>query len=529
MGMLNRTAALAASLLLASPAQAQTWKLERLVPGSHFHGVHGVRFAPSGELYAGSVAGQTLYGVDVKTGEVRIVEGPPHGMADDIAFGPGGQVVWTAISEGVVYSRRGADPVEVLAKIPSINSIAFSRDGKRLFAAQVFGGDDLWELDPTGKTPPRKIRAAMGGFNSFWPGPDGKLYGPLWFKGQVVKVDPDTGDVQVVAQGLKTPASVKFDSKDRLYAIDTATGEVIRIDPATGGKTVVAKLSTSLDNFAPSPDGKLYVSNMADNGVQEVDPESGRVRQVVKGALAFPADLAAADGKLYVADVFAFRAVDTKTGKVTDLDRVHAAGAHLEYPVGVAVGRDRVLLASSLSGAVMAYDRTTGAHRKTWHGLAAPADVLELPGGDVLVAELGAGRLTRLKGDSAIPIAQGLAGPTSLAAGPGEEVYVAETAAGRIVRINSATEAKATLVAGLSLPKGLAVLPDGRIITLEMGAKRLTAIDPKTGARTVLADSLPLGLVTQPVPLAGGVAVDLAGTVYLSSDVENAIYRLAPR
>lgn len=527
MGRLKWGAVLAASMLLAGPAGAESWKVERLVPGSHFHGVHGIRFAPSGELYAGSVAGQSLYAVDVKTGQVRLVEGPPHGMADDIAFGPGGQVVWTAISEGVVYSRRDSGPVEVLAKIPSINSIAFSRDGRRLFAAQVFGGDDLWELDPAGKTPPRKIRAAMGGFNSFWPGPDGKLYGPVWFKGQVVKVDPDTGDVQVVAQGLKTPASVKFDSKDRLYVIDSATGEVIRIDPATGGKTVVAKLSTSLDNFAPGPGDKLYVSNMADNGIQEVDPETGRVRQVVKGALAFPADLAAADGRLYVADVFAFRAVDTKTGKVADLDRVHAADSHLEYPVGVAVGRDRVLLASSPSGAVMAYDRATGAHRKTWHGLAAPADVLELPGGDVLVAELGAGRLTRLKGDTAVPIVQGLAGPTSLASASDEEVYVAETAAGRIVRIHAATGAKTTVAEGLALPKGLAVLPDGRIVTLEMNARRATAIDPKTGAKTALADKLPLGLVTQPVPLAGGVAVDAAGVVYVSSDVENAIYRLS--
>ena len=31
----------------------------------------------------------------------------------------------------------------------------------------------------------------MGGFNSFAVGPDGMLYGPLWFKGQVVRVDPD--------------------------------------------------------------------------------------------------------------------------------------------------------------------------------------------------------------------------------------------------------------------------------------------------------------------------------------------------
>ena len=37
------------ALLLAAPAtEAQT--VSKLVPGSAFHGVHGIRFSPSGEL-----------------------------------------------------------------------------------------------------------------------------------------------------------------------------------------------------------------------------------------------------------------------------------------------------------------------------------------------------------------------------------------------------------------------------------------------------------------------------------------------
>lgn len=520
----------ACAALMATGAAAQGWKVERLVSGSHFHGVHGVRFATSGELWAGSVAGQSLYGVDVKTGKVRLIEGPPKGMADDIAFGPGGQAVWTAISEGVVYTKRGAGPVEVLAKdLASINSIAFSRDGKRLFAAQVFGGDDLWELDPAGKRPPRKIRSGMGGFNSFWPGPDGRLYGPLWFKGQVVAIHPDTGELSVIVDGLKTPASVKFDSQDRLYVIDTATGEVIRVDPKTKAKTVVARLATSLDNFAVGPGDRLYVSNMADNGIQEVDPATGRVRQIVKGDLAIPADIALDGGRLVVADVFAFRAVDTKTGKVADLDRVHALDSKLEYPTGVAVGRDRVLLASSPSGAVMAYDRPTGRFLNAWHGLSAPADVLELEGGDVLVAELGAGRVSRImSGGRAVPIVQKLAAPSSLAAGPGGSVYVAETGAGRILRMDPASGDHSAVAQGLSLPKAVAVMRDGRLAVLEVGRKRVVAIDPHSEALSVLAENLPVGLVTKPVPLAGGIAADASGALYVTSDVENSILRLTP-
>lgn len=522
-------ASVMAGLLVSAAAAAQEWKIERLVPGSAFHGVHGIRFSPEGELYAGSVAGQSLYAVDVEKGTARVLVGPPQGMADDIAFGPGGQVVWTAISDGIVYTRRSNGPVEVLAKgLASINSIAFSRDGKRLFAAQVFGGDDLWELDPAGVKPPRKIRSGMGGFNSFWPGPDGKLYGPLWFKGQVVRIDPDSGELEVVAEGLTTPASVKFDSQDNLYVIDTATGELIRVDVKTGGKSVVAKLSTALDNFAVGPGDKLYVSNMADNGIQEVDPATGRVRQVIKGALAIPADIAADGGTLFVADVFAYRAVDARTGAVTDLARVHAAGSKLEYPTGVSIGKDRVLLASSPTGSVMAYDRKSGAFQRAWHGFAAPSDVLELADGDLLVAEMGAGRLTRVRGERAVPILQDLVAPGSLAAGPHGSVFVAETGAGRLLRVDPATGARMVLAEGLALPKGLAVLPDGRVAVLEVGARRIVAIPANGGAKAVLAENLPVGLVTRPVPLAGGLAADAAGALYLASDVENSIYRLTP-
>ena len=73
------------ALALTTPAMAQT--ITKLVPGSAFKGIHGIKFAPSGELYAGSVVGQTLYGVNVDTGAMRVIEKPPEGMADDMAFG----------------------------------------------------------------------------------------------------------------------------------------------------------------------------------------------------------------------------------------------------------------------------------------------------------------------------------------------------------------------------------------------------------------------------------------------------------
>ena len=45
-------------------ASAQTYEVTKLVPGSAFHGVHGLGIDKSGRLFAGSVAGAALYEVE---------------------------------------------------------------------------------------------------------------------------------------------------------------------------------------------------------------------------------------------------------------------------------------------------------------------------------------------------------------------------------------------------------------------------------------------------------------------------------
>ena len=526
-----RTATILALWALAGAAQAQT--LTKLTPGSNFHGVHGIRFAPSGELYAGSVVGQSLYGVDVATGKVRTVVGPPHGMADDIAFGPGDQVVWTAISTGTVYTRRGTDPVTVLAKdLPGANSMAFSRDGKRLFLGQVFAGDGVWELDPAGVKPPRRITGPVGGFNSFSPGPDGGLYGPLWFKGQIARIDPDTGALRVVAEGFKTPAAAKFDSANNLFVIDTKTGELIRVDIATGAKVTVARLPTSLDNIAIDAKDQVFVSNMADNAIWQVNPATGRAREVVKGGLSYPADLAiASEGgrdTLYLADVFAYRSVDGATGKVTDIARMHGEG-EMEYPTGVSVRGDTVVLVSSVAGAVQLFDRATGKRARVVHGFKGPSDALLLADGSLVVAEMATGALTKLTGETRTPLATGLAGPTGLELSPDGTILVVEALGGRITRVDPATGARFVVASGLNLPKAVAMTPKGRLAVLEVGARRVVEMDLNGRNRRVLAKGLPVGLITTPLPTAGGLAVGAKGDLYIASDVENAIYKVTAR
>lgn len=515
--------AVAAALFMTTgTVHAQT--ATQLVPGSHFHGVHGIRFAPSGELYAGSVIGQTLYAVDVDTGAVRIVEGPPRGMADDIAFGPAGQVVWTAISQGVVYTRRGDGPVEVLARdLPGANSVAFSRDGKHLYLGQVFAGDGVSELDAAGKAPPRKIAGPVGGFNSFTVGPDGALYGPLWFKGQIARIDPGTGVVRVIAEGLQTPAAAKFDSKDNLYAIDTKVGVLYRIDVATGAKTSVAQLKPSLDNMEFGKGDRLFISNMADNGIQEVDVRTGQLRQVLKRTgLSNASDIAVlSEGgrdTLFIADSFAIRSVDGATGKVTDVARSYSDD--IGNPQAAGAGNGRVFL---IGGPRIDVRDRAGRRIGLIENLGGPAaDVAGLPNGDVLVL-MASGDLVRIAGETRTVVAQGLKAAVSLAVGPDGAAYVVERDAGRVLRVDLASGRTSEAAGGFAKPRGVAVRPDGSLIVLDSGAKSVVEIAPD-GRRTVLAKDLPLGYI--PAAPWGGVAVGATGAVYVAADGDNSIWKI---
>lgn len=271
-------AAVAATVLIATGAYAQTHEVTKLVPGSAFHGVHGLGIDKSGRLFAGSVAGAALYEVDIASGTAKVAIPTPEGMADDIAFAPDGTMAWTGFLTGDLYSRKGDGPIKKLASgLPGINSLAFRKDG-RLYATQVFLGDVLYEIDVEGVKPPRMIMEKMGGLNGFEFGPDDLLYGPLWFKGQVAKVDVDKAELTVVADGFKIPAAVNFDSKGNLWVVDTALGQLVRVDPKTGAKKMVAQLKPSLDNLAIDDKDRIFVSNMADNGIQQVDAETGAAK-----------------------------------------------------------------------------------------------------------------------------------------------------------------------------------------------------------------------------------------------------------
>ncbi|MFN0186012.1 MAG: hypothetical protein ACKVQR_19535 [Aquabacterium sp.] len=359
----------------APPSRPDAWGApQALVAPSSFTGVHGLAVDRQGRLLAGSVVGNAIWQVDRATGAARVLVGGPEGQADDIAIGPNGEMAWTNYLMGMVRVRDSDNgPARVVAKdLPGLNSLDFDRRNGKLYATQVFLGDALWELDPKGVAAPRLIGKDFGGLNGFEVGPDGMIYGPLWFKNSVVQVNPANGQVKVLNNSFKTPAAANLDGKGNVYVIDTATGELASVSIATGARRNVARLKTALDNLAVAPDGTVYVSNMADNAIVAVNPADGSSRTLTAGALAVPAGMKVDGDTIFVADIFAFRRVDTRSGAVTDIKRMHGQGVDMEYPFAVGLSADRIVLSSWFTGWVQVIDRATMTTRASLHGFKAP-------------------------------------------------------------------------------------------------------------------------------------------------------------
>ncbi len=520
-----------------------------LVQGSWFHGVHGLAFNKDDQLFAGSVIGQTLYRVQVDSGEVDRVIDPPTGMADDIAFADDGTMAWTAFLIGKVYIRKpNGKTIEVAHGMSGPNSLAFGKDG-RLFVSEVFLGDALYEIDiknvdkpdfkPFARGELRRIAEKLGGLNGFEVHKDdGFLYGPLWFKGDIVKVNLETGATDVIASGFKTPAAANIDpqNRDNVYVVDTGTGGIWSVSLTSKAKKLVASMKPGLDNLAFDSRGRLFVSSMTDNGIYLVDKQTGAWRTIVEGKLAVPSDLAVStDGgkdTVHVADVFSYRTVDGANGAVTDVLRVH--GETHAYPIGLSIGPKNVLLTSWFSNTVEKVDRKTGKLTATLGEFAAPVDAVEFADGTMYVAELASGNLVKVSpdGKERSIVVKELRGPVAMAHGPGSLVYITEISAGAVSQIDVATGARKVVADNLAGPEGIDLGPDGRLYVAEVGQKRVVAIDPATGAKTVIASNLDIGLAPfpggPPALVPTGVAVGRTGIVYVSADIRNSLYKLTP-
>ncbi len=398
---------------------APDYQLDILVPGSAMHGVHGLAFDQNDVLYGASLVGYSVYRIDTQTGEVSTVVGPPLGNADDVAVGPDGTIAWTAGAFSAVHALTPGGEIKVLASdLPAVNSINYSPDG-RLFVTQIFGGDALWEIDPNGVDEPRLVAKRLGGLNGFEVTADDQLYGPLFLKGKVVRVDLASGEVTEIADGFSVPAAVNLDSSGRIIVVDFEDGSVTRLDPESAARDVIVTLEPPLDNLAINSRDEIYVSNPATNTITAIDPDTGATREVTSGNFSAPGGISVAqiEGRtvVLVADFWGNRYFDAVTGERTMLPSPRGVTAS----ASLAATDDLLALASIWPfGLLYIVDRQTEKIVKTAK-FKAPYSPVFLADGSVVVADYTAGTLTRLapgKSRDKSELASGLDGPLGLAA-----------------------------------------------------------------------------------------------------------------
>jgi sugar lactone lactonase YvrE len=522
----------------AIPAPA-TVKPVVLARGARMHGANGLVFDGSDQLYVATVLGDEILVVDTESGDVVGTIGANQGVIspDEVAFGPDGSLYWTSFATGQVVrlTPDGIRTSQMLA--PGINSITFSDDG-RLFVSIVFMGDALYEIDPALTDPPRLIAEKVGFLNGMDWGPDGFLYGAVWRKGEIVRVDVHTGVITTVAGGLDAPVAVTFGSDGTLYAGSQSGGNIFRIEPDAGTADLVARLTTGLDHLACDSHGRLFVSGGHDACLVEI-LSNGAVRQICPGGMIAPGGVAVVprgDGEsVFVADFWSLREFDGDTG--AELNVYHyLPGRHgaMTTPFTVTADGQNLILASYMpSDAVQVFSPETQDVLEDFAGLRSPLNAIRFQN-DIVVAELGTSSVIRIssaESEGRSTVAGGLGVPVGLAASD-DDLWVSDWATGMVLQIMADGEklSRPRITArGLTRPEGLALDGDGTLLVREGETGCLKRIDPVTGSVTAVATGLPTCLMgDHPTWVFNGVAVGPSGTIYITSDSESALYCIKP-
>ncbi|MFS0897213.1 SMP-30/gluconolactonase/LRE family protein [Mycolicibacterium litorale] len=517
----------------ARPTAAEGWTVERLTAPSRLFGANGLRTGPDGRVYVAQVTGSQISALDLVDGSLETVS-PKGGdivSPDDVAFGPDGALYATEVMEGRVSVRESDGRTRVLRDdLPCANGITV-HDG-RLFVNECREGGRLMELDRDGGIV-RVLAENLPSPNAMEAGPDGLLYYPLMTANEIWRVNPDGGEPQRVAGDLGVPDAVKFDRHGNIVSTQVASGQVLRIDPRTGSKASLAQLHPGLDNLTFVGD-RLFVSNFTGE-ITEILPD-GETRTTLPGGLNWPLDLAVGDdGTLYVADGTYFYALRAD-GSLQTVGMLFTPG----YPGflrGLAATGSGEFVVTTSGGQVTRYRPAAGESDVIADGFDQLYGIALAPGGAVVFAELGTGRVHSAHGGTVQLLASGLRDPIGVAVAPDGTSLVAESGAGRVVRL--AGSHVVPVIDGLQRPQGL--LTEGGILyVVDAGAKEVLAVDMNSGERRTIASGLPVGPPpgVHPKPLRGmppfsgpqgpfaGIAMGPDGTLFVSADGDGSVLAL---
>lgn len=239
------------------------------------------------KLWIADYDGGQVIAVDPVTGEILVrwtgSDGVTKGI-DDVIVGPDESLYWTGFDDGSVDRMFQGNFVPIAGLEPGLNGIGLTPDGElyvtRADEGTKEGGDGLWEIDPKGQRQPRLVTPTLGMVNSFDVGEDGFIYGPRVGdgrpgSGELVKVDPKTGELTVVAEGFDAPVAAKLSPDGtRAFVLSSTPPAVAVVDLAAGTVEPYAEPDTMFVNgLAVGPDGTLYITALDEPVLTVVHPD----------------------------------------------------------------------------------------------------------------------------------------------------------------------------------------------------------------------------------------------------------------
>ncbi|MEQ8508656.1 MAG: hypothetical protein RIB43_06610 [Rhodospirillaceae bacterium] len=522
----------------SSLARAQTPEqlttVEIVVPGSVIQAIEGIDIGPDGMIYGTSIHAQAVYRIDPDTGFVTVAVPSPYGESDDVAVGPKGTPVegvlaWTAQTTGEIRIQRpGGMPEVLMSDVPRVNPIAFNKEG-RLFTAQSGAGENaLWELDVIGNKPPRLVAKNKGRLNGFGFGPDGRLYAPHFGTNELFAIDVDTGEFEVIAEGVGTTAATKTDANGDVWNVDYVTGDLWVTDMKSGESRIFANFPPPLDNLTFDKNGVIYMADLAVSGITAFDPKTKESWIVTAGSFTVPLGMALTtlngEESILITDPFGYRFLNPHTSEITREPEMWSLGGSS----AAAANEDFIVTTYANFNAVRKINRQTNKVTFLSREINAPRGVVLTSNGDAIIADASSGKLLRLVEDGFEDVATGLNEPVGVLLENDSSVLVTEIGSGTVSRIDLASGQRTELIQGLISPRGLAALPDGRIVVVEPARGEVIAIDLLTGERSVLAHGLPISLDKHHLPdnTPLGITVDHSGAIFVSCGGDNSIVKI---
>ncbi len=494
---------------------------------SDTNSLNGVSVSPlDGNVYIASVSGNEITVHDPETGEVLDRIGPERGVngPDDVYVTDDGTVYWTDLLQGNVGMLTPDGEFKTQLVAPGVNPITMSDDG-RLFVGRIFLGDGLYELDPMLEAPPIPLDETLAGLNAFDFGPDGLLYAPSFFTGDVLRIDVDASPLapEVVASGFGVSSAVKFNSAGEAHVVNLRDGQVFKLDLEGGDHEMLLDIDGTIDNMSFDADDRLFVIAGNDNQIIRIDDEG--VTELNDLGIGLPGGVAVTpDGTVWLAELFVLRGYDADGMPTTSFyDSFAPPGTGFAGASTVSADGDNLVMTNTFNGSVQLMDPATGEILQDVRTVALPINAIRHDG-RIVAAAAGGSNVVNIDDPEDVLIGE-LGLPTGLAS-DGTTLYVSDWATGNVWAVDGA--GPRVVVEGLAQPEGLAIDGD-RLLVVETGAQQVTAIDLATGETAPVIT----GLDFSATPVQGflpngalsGVAVGPDRAIYVSDDGTNSLYR----